>query len=98
MTLAPIASDDPDFEADFVELNVPQYKLTITSTSVGQISLILPEHDETTFYDDEKIALYAMGSTYVLMPFFETAGDKTEITLKKQHMIIGYIVVEYKPE
>lgn len=98
VTLAPIASDDPDFEADFVELNVPQYKLTITSTSVGQISLILPEHDETTFYDDEKIALYAMGSTYVLMPFFETAGDKTEITLKKQDMIIGYIVVEYKPE
>ncbi len=98
VTLAPIASNDPDFDPDFVELNVPQYKLTITSASVRQISLILPEHDETTYYDDEKIALYAMGSTYMLMPFFETAGDKTEITLKNQYMIIGRILVEYQPE
>lgn len=100
VTLAPIASDDPDFVADFVELNVPQYKLTITSSSARQISLILPENDETSFYDDEKIAFYRMGETYTLMTFFDPSvtEDKTEITLKNQYMIIGYIVIEYKPE
>lgn len=94
VTLAPIMADDPDFDA---EMDCPQYKLTITSASVKQIALNLPEN-ENFYFNDELVNLYVNGSNYILKLFFQEAGT-TEISLKdSSYMIIGRILVVYQPE
>ncbi|MDE5623374.1 MAG: hypothetical protein K2I62_01920 [Alistipes sp.] len=97
VTLAQIAQGDPDYDADF-DSNVLQYKLTFSNPNTRAAKLNLPEIDETTYYDDEVIVLMPSGNTYTVQHFLENAGDRTEILLKNQYMIIGQLIVVYQPE
>lgn len=94
VTLAPLTTGDPDFDA---EMECPQYKLTVAKPLTGPIALNLPKNDESTYFDDEVVYLYSNGSNYALQLFFQETG-RTEIMLKNNYMIIGRILVVYQPE
>lgn len=55
-------------------------------------------YDETSYIDDDVIALYPADGPYMLTHFLQNAGDKTEIILKNYYTNLVYIMVVYQPE
>lgn len=96
VTLVQLTSGDTDYDGDFGSMGVPQYKLTLTGTTMAYLNL--PEYDESTYYENEElVSIYPAGNFHMLMYNSEEAG-KTQIVFKSSWMNTASLIVEYKPE
>lgn len=96
VTLVQLANGDTDYDNDFGSMGVPQYKLTLTGTTMAYLNL--PEYDESTYYENQSlINIFPAGTSYILMYSAEEAG-KTQIVFKSNWSNKASLIVEYKPE